>query len=143
VQILIAEDFVPYRILVVSLLGEKPGLQVICKVGDGLQAVERTQELRPDLILLDIGLPGLNGIEAARQILRIMPKAKIVFLTQETSAEVVREALELGARGYIIKSQAGRELLLAIEAVLQGKRFVSSGLDGHGSAGTNDSDLAG
>jgi DNA-binding NarL/FixJ family response regulator len=131
VQILVAEDFEPYRAFVTSLLGEKPGLRVLCQVGDGLQAVEKAQELIPDLILLDIGLPGLNGIEAARQILKIIPESKIVFLTQETSAEVVHEALKVGACGYVVKSQAGKELLGAIEAILQGRRFVSSGLDGH------------
>ena len=104
-------------------------MRVICEVGDGLHAVEKAQELRPDLILLDIGLPGLNGIEAARQVLKLIPETKIIFLTQETSAEVVREALDVGARGYVVKSQAGSELLGAIEAVLQGKRFVSSGLE--------------
>ena len=128
-QILIVEDFEPYRAFVASLLREKSSLRVICEVGDGLRAVEKAQELSPDLILLDIGLPGLNGIEAARQVLKLIPESKIIFLTQETSAEVVREALDVGARGYVVKSQAGSELLGAIEAVLQGKRFVSSGLE--------------
>ena len=130
-QILIVEDFEPYRAFVVSLLGEKPSLRVVCEVEDGLQAVARAQDLSPDLILLDIGLPGLNGIETARQILKIIPESKIVFLTQETASEVVHEAFNLGALGYVVKSQAGRELLAAIETVLEGKRFVSSGLDGH------------
>lgn len=136
-QILVVEDFEPYRTFVSSLLKEKSGFRVICEVSDGLQAVKKAQELNPDLILLDIGLPGLNGIEAARQILKITPESKIVFLTQETSAEVVREALNVGAYGYVVKSQAGKELLGAIEAALQGKRFISRGLDGHESAATN------
>lgn len=130
-QILLVEDFKPFRNFVASLLEGKYGLSVLCQVGDGLQAVKKAQELSPDLILLDIGLPGLNGIEAARQILKIIPESKIVFLTQETSAEVVREALNVGVCGYVVKSQAGRELLGAIEAVLQGRRFISSGLDGY------------
>jgi DNA-binding NarL/FixJ family response regulator len=136
VQILVVEDFEPYRTHIISLLRENPGLRVIGEVADGLQAVQRAQELSPDLILLDIGLPGLNGIEAAREILQLVPKAKILFLTQETSADLVREALKVGACGYVVKSQAGRELLAAIEVVLQGKRFVSSGLGGHESATT-------
>lgn len=137
-QVLVVEDFEPFRIFVKSLLGNATGLRVICEVADGLQAVERAQELSPDLTLMDIGLPGLNGIEAARRILKFIPESKIVFLTQETAAEVVREALSLGTCGYVVKSQAGSHLLAAIEAVLQGKRFVSSGLDGHGSTDGND-----
>jgi len=132
VEILIVEDFEPYRAYVASLLKEKSGLRLVCEVGDGLQAVEKAQELRPDLILLDIGLPGLNGIEAGRQILKIIPESKIVYVTQETSADVVREAFNVGARGYVVKSQAGRELLEAIDAALQGRRFVSGGLNGKG-----------
>ena len=124
----------PFRAFVASLLGEKPSLRVICEVGDGLQAVKRAQELSPDLILLDIGLPGLNGIEAARQMLKIIPESKIIFLTQETSAELVHEALSLGACGYVVKSRAGSELLGAIEAALQGERFISTGLNGGESA---------
>ena len=130
-QVLIVEDFLPFRTFVASLLDGRRGLRVLCQVGDGLEAVERAQELTPDLILLDIGLPGLNGIEVARQILKIIPESKIVFLTQETSAEVVREALKVGACGYVVKSKAGSELLGAIEAVFQGRQFVSSGLNGH------------
>lgn len=125
------EDFEPYRIFVTSLLKEKADLQVICEVADGWQAVEKAQELKPDLILMDVGLPGLNGLEAARRILQFIPAPKIVFLTQETSTEVVHEALSLGADGYVVKSQAASELLAAVEAVLQGRQFISRGLDGH------------
>jgi DNA-binding NarL/FixJ family response regulator len=135
VRILMVEDFEPYRTHIASLLGKSANLQVICEVADGLQAVERARELRPDLILMDIGLPGLNGIGAARKILQLTPESKILFLTQETSADLVREVLNAGAHGYVLKSQAGGELLGAIEAVLQGKRFVSSGLPGGESAG--------
>lgn len=134
VRILMVEDFEPYRTHIALLLGKNADLRVICEVGDGLQAVQRAQELRPDLILMDIGLPGLDGIEAARKILQLTPESKILFLTQETSADLVREVLNAGARGYVIKSQAGRELLGAIEAVLEGKRFVSDGLAGGDSA---------
>ena len=134
VRILMVEDFEPYRNHIASLLAKNADLWVICEVGDGLQAVQRAQELRPDLILMDIGLPGLNGIAAARTILQLTPESKILFLTQETSADLVREVLNVGAHGYVLKSQAGGELLGAIEAVLQGKRFVSGGLAGGESA---------
>lgn len=139
-QILIVEDFEPYRTHITSLLREKPGLQVICEIGNGLQAIQRARELRPDLILLDIGLPGLNGIDAAREILQVTPKSKILFLTQETSSDLVREAFNVGALGYVVKAQAGGELLVAIETILQGNRFVSSGLNGIDSAAIDGQD---
>jgi DNA-binding NarL/FixJ family response regulator len=131
------EDFEPYRTHIATWLGKIADLRVICEVGDGLQAVQRAQELRPDLILMDIGLPGLDGIEATRKILQLTPESKILFLTQETSADLVREVLNAGAHGYVLKSQAGLELLGAIEAVLQGKRFVSGGLAGGESAASD------
>ncbi len=101
-------------------------LQVIGEVSDGLEAVQKCVELQPDLILLDIGLPSLNGIKAARQIRKLVPESKVIFLTQESSADVVQEALSLGARGYVVKIKAASELLAAVEAVLVGKTFVGS-----------------
>jgi DNA-binding NarL/FixJ family response regulator len=133
-QVLVVEDFAAYRAFVTSLLKDRADLRVIGEVTDGLQAVELARDLKPDLILLDIGLPGINGIEAARRILKLAPESKIVFLTQETSEDVVHEALNVGAAGYVVKSQAGSELLAAIEIVLRGERFVSHGLNGHESA---------
>jgi|SRR5580700_2399837 DNA-binding NarL/FixJ family response regulator len=126
IRILVVEDFASFRQLIRSTLGKNPGLQVICEVLDGPEAVHKAEELKPDLILLDIGLPTLNGIEAARQIRKLAPESKIIFLSQESSAEVVEEALSLGAWGYVLKTRAGSDLLPAVEAVLSGKRFVSS-----------------
>ena len=103
---------------------------MVCEVSDGLAAVQKAEELNPDLILLDIGLPELNGIEAARQIRKLVPQAKILFLSQESSADIVKEVLNLGARGYVVKTQAGSELLAAVEAILHDKQFVSKGLAG-------------
>lgn len=100
-------------------------MEVVCELSDGLAAVQKAEELKPDLILLDIGLPGLNGIEAGRQIRELVPNAKIIYLTQESSEDVVQEALRLGALGYVVKTQAGGDLLPAVEAVLQGKQYVS------------------
>lgn len=119
------EDFVPYRQFVTSLLHERPTLRVVCQVGDGLEAVQKATELKPDLIMMDISLPGINGMEAARQILNAMPDSKIVFLTQESSPEMMQEAVQLGARGYVFKSHAESDLLLAVEMVLKGKKFFS------------------
>jgi DNA-binding NarL/FixJ family response regulator len=126
IRILVVEDFVPFRQFILSTLAGMRDLQVIGEVSDGLEAVQKAVELQPELILLDIGLPGLNGIEAARQMRSLVPESKIIFLTQESSADVVQEALRLGARGYVVKTRAADELLTAVEAVLSGKMFVSA-----------------
>jgi CheY-like chemotaxis protein len=104
----------------------EPDLQVIGQASDGLEAVQKADALQPDLIVLDLGLPTLNGIEAARQIRKLVPKAKIIFLTQESSDDVMREAFSLGALGYVVKDHAGSELLAAVDAVCQGRQFVGS-----------------
>jgi DNA-binding NarL/FixJ family response regulator len=131
-RILAVDDFEPYRLFIPSLLHERPDLQVICGASNGLQAVEMTQDLKPDLILMDIGLPGINGIEAARRIRTLAPNSKIIFLTQESSPELMREAISLGACGYVLKSEAEADLLTAVDAVLQGKDFFYDGESGHG-----------
>lgn len=124
-RVLVVEDFIPYRRFILSTLASMGDLQVIGEVSDGLEAVQQAVELRPDLILLDIGLPSLNGIEAARQIRKLIPESKIIFLTQESSADAVQEALSLGARGYVVKINAESDLLSAVKTVLLGKTFVS------------------
>jgi CheY-like chemotaxis protein len=106
-------------------------LQIICEVSDGAEAVQKAAELKPDLILLDIGLPKLNGIKAARQIRQLSPNSKIIFLSQDNSPDVVQEALNTGGLAYVHKPQAGSELLPTVKAVLRGERFVSSSLKGH------------
>jgi DNA-binding NarL/FixJ family response regulator len=124
----VVEDFEPFRAFVTSFLREKPDMLVICEASDGLDAVAKAEQHTPDLILMDIGLPKLNGIEAARQILESVPAAKIIFLTQESSAEVMHKALQLGACGYVLKSRAGNDLWEAIDAALRGEQFVGRGL---------------
>jgi DNA-binding NarL/FixJ family response regulator len=135
IRILVVDDYEPYRRSICSMIRQRPDLTVLAEVQDGLEAVRQAGILQPDLIVLDIGLPLLNGIEAARQILKVASTARIIFLTQESSAEVVHEALALGAWGYVIKAQAGTELLAAVEAVARGNTFVSSGLDGDARSG--------
>ena len=105
-------------------------------MADGLEAVQKAQELKPDLILLDIGLPNLNGIEAANRIGQVAPGANIIFLTQSSDKDVVEAAQSTGARGYVLKTDAGSELLAAIAGVLDGDDFVSSGIKGHDSGKT-------
>jgi DNA-binding NarL/FixJ family response regulator len=117
IRILLVEDFEPWRRFVHSIVQEQPKLQIIGEVSDGLAAVDEAAKLKPDLILLDIGLPMLDGIAAARKIRKIAPKSRILFLSQEFSAEVGREALKFGA-GFVVKSDAFRELLPAINAVI-------------------------
>ena len=126
IRVLIVEDFVSFRQFISSKLATRRGLQVVCEVSDGLEAVQKAVELKPDLILLDIALPSLNGIEAARRIRKLVPESKIIFLSQESSADLVQEALSLGAQGYVVKAKAGSELLTAVETVISGKKFIGS-----------------
>jgi DNA-binding NarL/FixJ family response regulator len=127
-KILLVDDFEPWRRFVASMLQQNPQWQIIGEASDGLEAIQKAEELRPDLILLDLGLPKLNGIEAARQIRNVAPESKIIFLSQESSADIVQEALSVGAQGYVMKTKARSDLPAAVEAVLDGGRFVSSGL---------------
>lgn len=122
-RILLVEDFKPYRSLTTTLLSKNPNLEVISEADNGLDAIAQVQHLRPDVILLDIGLPKLNGLEAARRILELVPSAKIIFLTQEGDVDVAKEAFSLGARGYVLKEYAQTDLLAAVAAVLQGNGF--------------------
>ena len=128
IRVLVIEDFAPFRQFVCSTLAENPDVHIIGEVTDGLEAVQRAEILEPDLVLLDIGLPSVNGIEAAREIRKLAPKSKIIFVSQESSWEVVHEALDLGAWGYVLKVQAANDLSAAVDAVLEGRHFLSAGL---------------
>jgi DNA-binding NarL/FixJ family response regulator len=125
IRILVAEDYEPFRRFLSSTLQSRANLRVICEVADGSEAVQKVGELRPDLVLLDIGLPGLNGIEAARQIRAVSPDSKILFVSQESSLDFVDAAIETGAQGYVCKIDGGGELLPAIEAILLGRKYLS------------------
>jgi len=133
-RVLVVEDHDPFRRFVCSTLEKRPELLIVREVSDRLDAVRKAGELHPDLILLDVGLPSLSGIEAARQIRKLSHKSKILFVSQESDADVVQEAFRIGALGYVVKAHAGSDLLRAVEAVCQGKRFVSAGLPGQNPA---------
>lgn len=128
--VLVVEDFEPFRQLLCTILRIHPRIQFITEVGDGLRAVEIARELQPDLIVTDIGLPGLNGLETARRIKILSSRSKLLFVSQECSVDVVREAFGVGASGYVLKTDAARDLIAAVDAVLAGKHFVSNSLTG-------------
>jgi CheY-like chemotaxis protein len=128
--VLVVDDYVRWRDTMCSMLKDCADCRLLCEAGDGIEAVQRATELKPQLILLDLQLPRLNGIEAARQITQFSPNSAILFVSLNNRADVVSEALSTGAKGYLLKVDAGKELWDAIEAVLQGKQYLSRGLQG-------------
>ena len=128
VTVLVVDDYPAWRQFVCSALLARPTWQVIGQASDGLEAVQKAQDLQPDLIVLDIGLPTINGIEAARRMRTAAPDSKILFLSENNSVEIAEEAFRTGAAGYVVKSTAARELLPALDAVLQGDRFLGPDL---------------
>jgi len=131
ITVLLVDDFVQFRAAVSALLTKKPELQIVAEASDGIEAVEKSRQLQPDVILLDIGLPKLNGIAAAQQIREVAPQSRIIFVTQETSADIMKEAIGSGGTGYVVKAKVESELLKAIDLVLEGKQFIGSGLSGN------------
>ena len=125
IRILVAEDYEPFRRFLCSTIQSKPDWRVIGEIADGLEAVQMARQLQPDLVLLDIGLPTLNGIEAARQIRAVSPTSKILFVSKESSPDIVEAAVETGGHGYVNKSDAGSELMPAIQAILLGRKYLS------------------
>ena len=138
IRVLIVDDYEPWRRYVSTTLRKERGLSVIGEAADGLEAVQQAQVLQPDLILLDIGLPKMNGIEVARQIRKLAPQSKILFVSQESSADIVQQVFDVGAQGYVVKTEAGRELVTAANAVLRNERFVSAIVAGHDLGSTSN-----
>ncbi len=128
VRVLIVDDFDPWREFVIQHLKQQPQMRILHCASDGFEGVQMAEEFQPDLILMDIGLPKLNGIEAARQIRQRVPKAKIVFASSDSDPDVVRAAFLAGGLGYVLKSDAAGALLSGIESVLLGRQFVSPSL---------------
>ena len=125
VRTLVVDDVDAFRRFLCSSLQEETRCEVVGEASDGLQAVQQAEELHPDLILLDLGLPTLNGMDAARRIRKVSPDSKILFVTQNSSPEIAQGALRLGACGYLLKSDA-TDLPRAVETVLHGAKYVSS-----------------
>jgi len=125
-RLLIADDHEIVRHGIRTLLEAHAGWEVTAEVTDGREAVKKAAELTPDVCILDIGMPNLNGLEATRQILHKDPKARVLILTMHDSEQVVREVLQAGAKGYLLKSDAGRDLVAAVEALQNRKSFFTS-----------------
>lgn len=124
-RILIADDHEVARKGIRSLLESHSGWEVCAEAKDGREAVECASRLKPDVLLLDIGMPNLNGLDAARQILAVTPEARILILTIHDSEQVVREVLAAGARGFLLKSDAGRDLVAAVEALQHRRTYFT------------------
>jgi DNA-binding NarL/FixJ family response regulator len=131
IRVLVVDDVEDWRRSISSMLGAEP-FEITGEASDGLMAVQLAQQLQPTVVLLDIGLPGLDGLKAGAGIRAVAPDAKIVFVSQESDPDIVRAALLLGARAYVLKSDAAQELVEAIHSVVRGKKFVSRSLAGHG-----------
>jgi DNA-binding NarL/FixJ family response regulator len=128
IRVLVVDDFEAFRRLIAETLKQRGELQVVSEASDGLEAVEKAGHLQPDLVLLDISLPKLNGIESARRILGVSPLSRILFISQGLSVDVVHEGLRLGATGFVAKSNLTRDLLKGVDAVLRGETFFSTRL---------------
>ena len=125
-KVLIADDHEIVRQGLRSMLEAQRECQVVGEAADGRQAVAMTKELNPDVVILDIGMPTLNGLEATRQILKLRPQTKVLILTMHESDSVIREVLDAGARGYILKTDAGRDLVTAVDSLRRNKTFFTS-----------------
>jgi DNA-binding NarL/FixJ family response regulator len=142
VRVLVVDDYEPWLRFVRLTLQIHSELHIIGEASDGLEAVQKAEKLQPDLILLDIGLPKLNGIEAVKQIHEYAPRSKILFLSENRAPSIAAAALRTGAVGYVVKSDAANELLPAIEAVLQDRQFVSACLASHDLSKATDEQAA-
>jgi DNA-binding NarL/FixJ family response regulator len=123
---MVADDHEVVRRGLCSLLQSQPDWEICGEANDGREAVEKAQELKPDIVVLDIGMPNLSGLEATRQILKATPQTKVLILTLHDSDQVVTEVLSAGARGFLLKSDAARDLVVAVDALKRGKTYFTS-----------------
>src|SRR4029077_20733688 len=127
-QILVVDDFLPWQHFVSVVLQGESDLQIISSVTDGLEAVRKAKEIRPDLILMDLSLPVMNGIDAARQIRAHSPGTKVLFVSGHADSDLIQAAFDVGACGYVLKSDSYSDLIAGIRSVLLGQPFVSRSL---------------
>ena len=132
IRVLLVDDHEVARRGIRSVLSSDANLDVVGETADGEEAVKKAKELHPTIVLLDISLPGISGIQAARQIRAVSPDSRIIFLSQHDSVSIAKDALSAGAQGYVVKSDAGLDLLTAIQAVHEGREFVSRTLIARG-----------
>jgi DNA-binding NarL/FixJ family response regulator len=125
VSILIADDHELVRKGIRTVLEARTGWQVVAEAGDGREAVKKTQELKPQVAVVDISMPLLNGLEATRQIAKIAPQTKVLILTMHDADPMIQQILEAGAKGYLLKSDASLDLVSAVEALLRNKTFFT------------------
>ena len=122
-RILIVDDYEPWRRYVRSILADDADLEIVGESADGLDAIKQSEELQPGLVLLDINLPGINGLEVSRRVYGVAPETKVLFVSSSQSVEVMREALKNGA-GFVIKSDAQRDLLPIVQVICKNQPFV-------------------
>src|SRR5881296_4219249 len=125
-RIFIADDHEVVRKVVCALLQAQPDWEVCGEAADGREAVEKVQELKPDVVILDIGMPSLNGLEATRQILKGNPLQRVLILTVTDAEQLIEEVLKAGARGFVLKADAAKDLTMAVEALQQDRTFFNS-----------------
>ncbi|MGH7014640.1 MAG: response regulator [Stellaceae bacterium] len=131
VRILLCDDHLLIRASLKSLIGEFPGIEVVGEAGDGREALEHVANVRPNVVLMDIAMPGLNGLEATRRLVKDHPQVRVVMLSMHADESHVLQALRAGAAGYVLKGSAPRELEMAIEAVARGEIFLSPAISKH------------
>ena len=124
-RILLADDHEVVRAGLRALLEEQTGWEVVAEAVDGRDAVDKASKLKPDAVVIDIAMPSLNGLEAVRQILKAVPSTKVLVLTMYDSDPLIQQVLQAGARGYLLKSDAGRDLVSAIDALRRNKTFFT------------------
>jgi DNA-binding NarL/FixJ family response regulator len=127
-QILVVDDFQPWQSFVQRLFESHTDLKIIATANDGLEAVQKATELQPDVILMDVSLPKLNGFEATRQIRMLSPASLILFLSEHRGSDLIEAAFEAGASGYVLKADSNSDLFTGIKAILRGQQFVSRSL---------------